>query len=87
MTEQPIVSTRVRAKFRCISETRTRHTPDQDLPVTYRFQAMYDAGLPEDERLAKYTPSGHVEIQVDNPRVEFTPGQDYYLDFTPAAQQ
>jgi hypothetical protein len=87
VTEQPVASVRVRAKFRCVSSTRTRHTRDQDnvpVPVTYRFQAMYDPDVPEDQRYAQYTPIGHLEMQVDNPSVEFTLGQDYYLDFTEA---
>lgn len=75
---------RVRAKFKCISTTRTSHTPGQkDVPVTYRFQPMYDDTVPEDQRYAKYTPSGSLEMLVDNPGVEFELGRDYYLDFTP----
>jgi hypothetical protein len=74
---------RVRAKFRCISATRTAHMPDQEnLPVTYRFQPMYDDSVPEDQRYARYTPSGSLEMLVDNPGVEFELGRDYYLDFT-----
>ena len=52
-------------------------------PRTYRFQAAYDATVPEDQRYAKYTPSGDLRIQVDNPNVTFVPGKQYYIDFTP----
>ncbi|MGI8333495.1 hypothetical protein ACRYCC_26380 [Actinomadura scrupuli] len=52
-------------------------------PRTYRFQAEYDQSVPEDQRYARYTPSGELRIQVDNPAVVFVPGQQYYLDFTP----
>ena len=68
----------IRAKFRCISETRHSHTE----AVTVRFQPMYDPDLPEDQRYSKYTPSGSLEMYVDNPAVQFEVGADYYLDFT-----
>lgn len=74
--------TRVRAKFRVISETRTAFALEHSRLV--KFQAMYDPSLPEDQRFAKATPSGSLEIHVDNPDVHFELGQSYYLDFTPA---
>lgn len=72
-----------RAKFKCISETRNSYNV-ADGVRTYEFQAMYDADVPEDQRYAKYTPSGSLKITVDNPNVTFELGQQYYLDFTPA---
>lgn len=76
-----------RAKFRCYSATRVSYAPGQeDLPVTYRFQPMYDTSVPEDQRYAKYTPAGSLEITVDNPAVQFELGQEYYLDFTKVEQ-
>lgn len=69
----------VRAKFRCTS-VETYQTPGTR---SFRFAAEYDADLPEDQRYAKYTPSGDLRITVDNPNVEFEPGRSYYLDFTP----
>lgn len=75
----------VRAKFRCGSlETYApADIGDPQGPRTYRFQAAYDASTPEDQRYAKYTPSGELRITVDNPAVVFEPGRQYYLDFTP----
>lgn len=52
-------------------------------PRTYRFSPLYDHTIPEDERYARYTPSGELRITVDNPNVVFIPGAQYYLDFTP----
>lgn len=72
-----------RAKFRCITESRSAFVVEGDVR-TYEFQAMYDADVPEDQRYAKYTPSGSLKITVDNPNVTFELGQQYYLDFTPA---
>jgi len=70
-----------RAKFRCATEKR--YSKKADGQRIYEFHAVYDDGTPENERYAKYTPSGRIEITVDNPAVEFELGRDYYLDFTP----
>jgi hypothetical protein len=50
-----------------------------------RFQTVYDNTIPEDQRFQKATPSGHCELQVDNPAAlaEMKLGQNYYVDFTP----
>lgn len=75
----------VRAKFRCVAENHRRWGAHQDnANRVYEFQAMYDPNLPEDQRYAKATPTGKLEITVDNPAVAFTPGKSYYLDFTEA---
>lgn len=68
----------VRAKFRLISKEQLAYG-DQ---IKYRFQPQYDTSVPEDRRYAKYTPSGELWIQVDNPAVSFDLGAEYYLDFT-----
>lgn len=73
----------VRAKFRCNS-VESFSPAGVDGTRTFRFQAAYDPNTPEDQRYAKYTPSGSLTIQVDNPAVVFEPGKAYYLDFTPA---
>jgi hypothetical protein len=70
-----------RAKFQC--QTETRNAYGQEGARTYKFQAAYDPDVPEDQRYSKYTPSGWLEITVDNPNVEFKLGAYYYLDFTP----
>lgn len=89
----------VRAKFVCNTVETThpdgpvkaeRYRPDEpDATIvtwrrTYRFGAVYDTSIPEDERYAQATPYGELKITVDNPAVAFIPGQAYYLDFTPA---
>lgn len=86
-----------RAKFRCRSVEMSSTEPHTSTvyrdgqieerkvwPRTYKFFAEYDHRLPEDQRFALATPSGSVEIHVDNPAVSFKPGKLYYLDFTPA---
>lgn len=87
-----------RAKFRCNSVEMAstaptkvmRYAPAEGAETTfhmtwrrtYRFQALYDTTVPEDQRYAQSTPSGSLTIVVDNPAVTFEPGRDYYLDFT-----
>lgn len=72
----------VRAKFRCTSESRTNQfNLDQR---EYEFTAVYDDGIPENTRYAKYTPTGSLKITVDNPSVRYELGKSYYLDFTEA---
>lgn len=73
-----------RAKFLCTSETRTAYGTEG--ARTYKFQAAYDQNVPEDQRFAKYTPCGSLEICVDNPNVVFELGASYYLDFTKVEQ-
>lgn len=71
----------IRAKFRCVSETKTATGGEARLLT---FQPMYDPKLvEEDVSFAKYTPSGKLEMYVDNPNAAFELGADYYLDFTP----
>lgn len=69
-----------RCKFRC--NTVTVHDGGQKsanlTPVT--------SGSEENKSFWKYTPSGNLELTWVNPDVEFTPGQEYYLDITPANQ-
>lgn len=71
----------IRAKFQCQAVTQNCWSTEAK---TYRFQAVYDQGLAEEDRsFAKATPSGTLEIQVDNPNAQFKIGANYYLDFTP----
>lgn len=71
-----------RAKFRCNSAEE--YSTGQR---TYKFTAVTDDGTPENERYHRYTPSGALQISIDNPAVSFTIGAAYYLAFTPADEQ
>lgn len=55
-------------------------------PRNFKFTAVYDPDVPEDQRYAEATPSGQVTIRVDNPDVSFEPGRYYYLDFNAVEQ-
>ena len=75
----------VRGKFRV--ESVTYYTAPGTVgsrKVTLR--AQYDDGQPENTRYAKATPSGTIEMQIDNPPAAevFTPGKVFYVDFTEA---
>ncbi|MDF5736788.1 MULTISPECIES: hypothetical protein [unclassified Nostoc] len=74
----------VRAKFTC-QQNKTDHEEGAATviltPVT--------TNPPTEENLTfwKATPAGQIELQIDNPQAsaQFTPGADYYVDFTPVA--
>lgn len=53
---------------------------------TLVFNAVYDPDLPEDQKYAQATPTGDIEMHVDNPAAlqQFELGKAYYVDFTPA---
>lgn len=52
----------------------------------FEMGAIYDQTIEEDRRYAKATPSGKLEMQIDNPPAAefFELGKFYYLDFTKA---
>jgi len=52
-------------------------------PREFVFTAVTDNDTPENIRFAQSTPSASLTMTVDNPAVEFVPGLEYYLDFTP----
>jgi hypothetical protein len=66
----------VKAKFKCSSAQIFEHSTKK-----YEFNAVCADGIPEHERFHKYSPSGKLEIFVDNPAVNFVPGKVYDLTF------
>lgn len=68
---------KVRAKFICHEVAKTMNGQ------TVRMQPVVSGG-PENEQFFKYTPFGNLEMGTVNPAVQFEPGKEYYLDFTPA---
>ncbi|MFJ1255989.1 hypothetical protein [Cupriavidus sp. CuC1] len=73
----------VRAKLQLQSVTSHAWSGDAK---TLKFGVQYDSTIPEDQKFCKATPSGSIEIQVDNPAAvaQFELGKSYYVDFTPA---
>jgi hypothetical protein len=72
----------VRAKFKLTEITATAWGGKR-----LKFSCEYDSTIPEDQRFQKATPSGSIEMQIDNPAAveQFELGKTYYADFTPAA--
>lgn len=70
----------VRAKMHLKSET-TYEWGGKKLT----FETRYDTSIPENQRFQKATPTGSIDIQIDNPAAleQFKLGSDYYVDFTP----
>lgn len=68
---------KVRCKFRC--DEITKYSGESRKLV---FVPQYDNTIPEDVQFAKATPSGKLEIVVQNPNIEdfFVPGKYYYFD-------
>jgi hypothetical protein len=73
----------VRAKLRC-----QEITPHDGGARTVRLNCEYDETIPEDQRFSEATPSGSVELYVNNPSAyaQFEVGKAYYLDFTPVPE-
>lgn len=69
----------VRAKFKC--QSVTDHAGGMRIA---KLTAVCADEVPENQRYHRYTPSGSIEISIDNPSAaaEFVPGKSYYLDFT-----
>lgn len=73
----------VRAKLRLTTISEYKFAPDSKAYRTLRFEAQYDDKIPEDQRFQQATPSGHCELQIDNPAAlaQFEHGATYYVDF------
>lgn len=74
----------VRAKFKVTSIVKTQlsQTYEQTKIV---LEPQYDQKIAEDVSFAKATPTGRMEMQIDNPiAIERMPiGAVFYVDFTP----
>ncbi len=74
----------VRAKFKVTSVVETHYTPDYSQKKII-LEPVYDQKVAEDVSFAKATPSGRMEMVIDNPvAIERMPvGKTFYVDFTP----
>lgn len=70
----------VRAKFKCDSITITVNN-GRSITMTPVY-----GDTPENKSFWKATPSGEIKLYVVNEAaaVQFEPGKEYYVDFTPA---
>lgn len=70
----------VRSKFKCESVTRQENNTG-----SVKFRAV-SGGSKENIEFWKWTPAGECSLHIDNETAlnKFQPGQEYYVDFTPA---
>lgn len=75
----------VRAKFQVTQVITTEYGPHTTPSKRIVLEPRYDAKLAEDVSFSKATPSGRIEMQIDNPvAIEQLPvGKTFYVDFTP----
>lgn len=71
------MSNTVRAKFTCEEVAKTVNGNRVKLTPVY-------GGSEENDKFFSLTPYGQIEVGTINPNVEFEPGKEYYVDFTPA---
>lgn len=76
----------VRAKFRCNSIELFSAEPGGNRRVKLGAITAGPDASDEDKAFWRYTPSGTVEMTIDNPPASelFEIGKTYYLTFTPA---
>lgn len=74
----------VRGKFQVTSITSNHWNKDSK---TIKLAAVYDNGIEENAKYAKASPSGSIEIQIDNPPASefFELGKYVYVDFSEAS--
>lgn len=75
----------VRAKMIVREIRRHAYSPTS---ATIILHCEYDPSIPEDQRFYDATPTGHVEMYINNPAVieEMQLGNAYYLNFTPVPE-
>lgn len=72
---------KIRAKMTCQEVTKTAYGAEK-----VRMTAVYGGSTnAEDNTFAKATPSGTLELQIDNPEAQgvVTPGSSFYVELAP----
>ncbi|MEH1882478.1 hypothetical protein [Nostoc sp.] len=70
----------IRAKFTCQQNILNHETQTATVVLT----PVTNSATEENLTFWKFTPSGHIELQICNPAAfaQFAVGADYYVDFT-----
>lgn len=72
-----------RAKFKC--ESKTIRGAGENRTNDYEFTPV--TGTSEENKgFWKWTPSGKLQMSCTNPKVDFQPGKEYFVDITEAPQ-
>jgi hypothetical protein len=78
----------VRAKFQVTKHAKTAYgqAPTINAGVEVTLTPQYDTSIEEDKRFAKATPSGTIQLYIDNPSASdyLALGKFFYVDFTEA---
>ena len=76
----------MRAKLKIISILQREGHEILTLQAVGKSEGYPEDGSDENNTYATWTPTASLEITITNPalRGKFTPGQAYYVDFTPA---
>lgn len=79
----------VRAKFKVTCVTSKELAPNYPPQKSITLEPVYDSQIAEDVSFSKATPSGRIEMQIDNPdAISAMPvGTVFYVDFTPVPAQ
>jgi hypothetical protein len=74
----------VRAKFKVTEIIERQFTPGYK-QTSIVLTPQYDSKIAEDVSFSKATPSGRIEMQIDNPDAlaALPIGDEFYVDFTP----
>ena len=75
----------MRAKMRVSNVVLVSETQENlSLTAVAKSESYPEDGSDENNTYAKFTPSGSVELTIQNPALlgKFTVGDEYYLDFT-----
>lgn len=74
----------IRAKMQV--QAITEHFWSQGKNV--KFAPQYDTSIPEDQRFSRATPSGSMELHIDNPAAlaQLKNGAFYYIDIEPVPE-
>jgi len=72
----------VRGKFKLNEVTHVEYSADAR---KLRFGAVCNNNTEENAKFHKYTPSGEINMTVDNPEAskQYELGKEYYVDFSP----
>lgn len=76
----------VRAKFKVTSVEPNGAEKEEDKGVCVTLFPVV-SGSEENKAFYRWTPGGHITLSILNPKAaeQFAPGQEFYVDFTPAA--
>jgi hypothetical protein len=79
----------VRAKFRCIEKADRASQYGAPGGATAACVSFAPVSGPENKPWSQYTPSGAIQMQIDNPAAvaAFEVGKDYFVDFSAAAEE